>query len=109
MFKLHYEKLNLQGDVPCFSFKKHSSMIDFIDEKCIRRGGEVVWLIAKEGLTDIFISDSQLSIQDFLEKKRCWKTPGDYFLLEYPSFEDAYEAAICIFREHPLGCSRLHF
>ena len=94
MFKLHYASLDLQGDIPCFEFKKHSDMIDFIDEKCINRNGQVVWLLAKEGFTDVFVSESHLSIQDFLNKKSVWQTTGNYFLQEYPSFQDAYKVAL---------------
>ena len=95
MFNLHYASLDLgDNDIPCYGFKKHSHMVDFIDEKCINRKGEVVWLLAKNGSTDVFISESHLSIQDFLSKKYCWQTTGDYFLQEYPSFEEAYRVAL---------------
>ena len=93
-FKLHYASLDLKGDIPCFEFKKHSDMIDFIDEKCINRNGKVVWLLAKRGFTDVFISESHISIQDFLENKYCWQTTGDYYLQEYSSFEEAYRVAL---------------
>jgi hypothetical protein len=89
---LYYAKTDL--DVPCFTFKKHSEMIDFIDEKCIGRNGQVVWLLAKEESTDVFVSESHLSIQDFLLSKYLWKTKGTYYLQEYPSFEDAYSVAL---------------
>jgi hypothetical protein len=64
MFKLHYASLDLgNNDIPCFEFQKHSQMIDFIDEKCINRNGQVVWLLAKKDSTDIFISENHLSIK----------------------------------------------
>lgn len=84
MFKLHYANLDLgNDDIPCFEFKKHSQMIDFIDEKCFNRNGQVVWLLAKKGSTDVFISESHLSIQDYFSKKYLWNISGDYFLQEY--------------------------
>lgn len=103
MFKLHYASLDLgNNDIPCFEFKKHSQMIDFIDEKCINRNGKVVWLLAKEDFTDVFISENHLSIQDFLSKKYCWQTTGNYFLQEYTSFEDAYRVALDMSEISPL-------
>lgn len=101
-FNLHYASLNLQGDIPSFKFKKHSEMIDFIDEKCINRTGQVVWLLAKKDFSDVFISESHISIQDFLKNKSCWQTNGDYFLQEYPSFEEAYRVALDIAEISPL-------
>jgi len=105
-FKLHYASLDLQGDIPCFEFKKHSQMVDFIDEKCIGRNGQCVWLLAKNKETDIFISDSHLSIQNFLERLMTWQTMGDYFLQEYESFEEAYQVALDMVEESPLCYSK---
>jgi len=103
MFKLHYVSLDLgNNDIPCFEFKKHSQMIDFIDEKCINRNGQVVWLLAKNDSTDIFISENHLSIQDYFTRKYLWNIPGDYFLQEYPSFEDAYRVALDMSEISPL-------
>lgn len=97
MFKLHYASLDLgNNEVPCFEFKKHSQMVDFIDKKCINRNGKVVWLLAKKEFSDVFVSENHISIQDFLTKKSVWKTVGDYFLQEYLSFADAYTVALRI-------------
>lgn len=103
MFKLHYASLDLRdNDIPCFEFKKHSQMIDFIDEKCINRNGQVVWLLSKKSSTDVFISENHLSIQDYFAKKYLWNIPGDYVLQEYPSFEKAYCVALNMSEISPL-------
>ena len=95
MYRLHYSKIDAKNeDIPCFTFKKLASMIDFIDEHCIHRKGEVVWCLLKTGLTDAFISESQLSIQDFLRRKQFWETVGDFHLFECNSFEEAYKIAL---------------
>lgn len=97
MFKLHYAPIKLENeDIPCFEFKKHSEMIDFIDEKCVHRNGEVVFLIGKDDLTDVFVSESYISVQDFLSKKNLWQTVGEYFFQEYSSFEEAYAMALAM-------------
>ena len=95
MYILHYAKLDLQGDIPCFEFNKHSKMVDFIDSKCVGRSGQCVWLIARDGTTDLFVSESHISIQEFLKTKPCWSAiGGDYHLHEYASFEEAYIVAL---------------
>ena len=101
-FNLHYASLHNDGDIPCFKFQTHSNMLDFIDEICIGKNGEKVWLIGKDNYTDIFISESHLSIQNFLEKKYTWQTTGDYFLQEYSSFKEAYKVALYMCEISPL-------
>lgn len=94
-FNLHYAPLQTSDkDISLISFNTHEKMVDFIDEMCINRNGECVWLIAKDKSTDVFISESHISIQDFLQTKNAWNTVNDYFLQEYESFQDAYEVAL---------------
>jgi hypothetical protein len=95
MYRLHYSRIDAKNeDIPCFTFKKVASFIDFIDEHCIRKSGEVVWCLLKTGHTDAFISESQLSIQDFIQNKYCWNVRGDFHLFECDSFEEAYKIAL---------------
>jgi len=102
MFKLNYASLDLQGDIPCFEFKTHAQMIDFIDEKCINRSSQLVWLLAREGSQDIFISENHLSVQDFLENKYLWNIRGEYFLQEYSSYEEAQKVALSMYETSSL-------
>lgn len=102
MFKLYYAELNSQGDIPCFEFRTHAQLIDFIDEKCINRSSQLVWLLAREDSSDIFISESHLSIQDFLKNKYLWNIRGEYFLQEYPSYEEAYGVALSMLETYHL-------
>jgi hypothetical protein len=101
-FRLHYAGIDLNGDIPCHEFKKYGQMIDFIDQKCIGRTGQVVWLVGKDHFMDVFVSESHLSIQDFLIKKYLWQTTGDYFLQEYPTYEDAFRVALDMVELSPL-------
>ena len=102
MFKLHYAELNLQGDIPCFEFRTHAQLIDFIDEKCINRSSQLVWLLAREDSSDIFISENHLSIQDFLKNKYLWDFRGEYFLQEYSSYEEANKVALSMYENKHL-------
>lgn len=101
MIELNYAKIDLDEDIPCYKFNKHSQMIDFIDKNCYQRD-KIVWLLAKDESKDVFISESQLSIQDFLTKKTAWQSTGVYFLFEYPSYEEAYKVALDMMEIHEL-------
>jgi len=101
MYALHYAPLVLKKDIQKYEFKKHWEMLDFIDSTCIRRQN-IVWLIGKDNHTDIFISDSYLSIIDFLKKKILWQTVGDFFLQEYKSFTEAYKVGLSMTEGHKL-------
>jgi len=103
-FILEYANID-KNEIESLGFKKHRQMIDFIDEKCFQRRG-IVWLIAKKGSSDVFISESHLSIQDFLQKKFTWNCVGIYFLQEYTSFEDAYKVALGMAEISPLCYDR---
>ena len=72
-----------------------------IDKNCYQRD-KIVWLLAKDESKDVFISESQLSIQDFLTKKTAWQSTGVYFLFEYPSYEEAYKVALDMMEIHEL-------
>ena len=100
--KLHYAKLLLDEEIPCFEFSLQETMIKFIIDKCKGRNNQLVWLIAKNKSTDIFISSNYLSIIDFLKTKNEYQSYDDYFLQEYESFEDAYEVALDMAEISPL-------
>jgi len=104
-YKLHYADINEWSDIPCFEFDRFSQMINFIDEKCGGRK-DLVWLVTKGDTIESFISDSQLSIQDFLSNKSTWKTTGHFYLQEYSSFEDAHKVAFDMTEESPLCYSK---
>ena len=101
-FNLHYANINAVGDIPCIKFDKHAYMVDFIDQLCVNRKGERVWLISKDGLEDIFISESCLSIESFMQNMDNWQTVGEYFLQEYSSYEDAHSVALDILENNEL-------
>jgi hypothetical protein len=92
----------LEGDIPCYDFETHWKMTDFIDSVCYGRKRECVWLIAKEGSNDVFISESYINIQIFLNKMPLFNTVGNYFLQEYSSYEEAYKVALMINETSPL-------
>lgn len=92
-FKLYYTKLLKNSFFRTKNeFTTHAQMVDFIDEQCINR--KCVWLLYKRDCDDVFISERHFSIQDFLQKKMTWQTPGDYFLEEYETYREAYDKAL---------------
>ncbi len=91
LYELTYKKLN--SSVQYLKFKKHSKLIDFIDENCIGRNKTVVWLLSKERLSDIFISESHCTIQELLHRMLVWRTTGHYSLFEHKNYKSAYKMA----------------
>ena len=95
-YTLHYDPIRAEGnkgDIQKYEFDTHAQMIDFIDEKTYMRRNQCVWVVSKDDLEDVFVSKSALSIQDFLEKKECWKTKGVFHLFECEDLDKAYDLA----------------
>lgn len=95
-YTLYYDPIRAEGnkgDIQKYEFGTHAQMIDFIDEKTYMRRNQCVWVVSKDDLEDVFVSKSALSIQDFLEKKECWKTKGVFHLFECESLHEAYDLA----------------
>ena len=85
MFRLHYKGVNSTNEAVNM-FQSHWQMIDWIDEKCVNRNGTVTWMTGREDTTDYFISQSHISIQDYLQNKSLHQVRGNYFLFEYECF-----------------------
>ena len=102
MFTLHYAHIDSKGEIPKFEFDKHLLMVDFIDEHCYGRKGDVVWLLKRPDDTNLFVSESYIDIQMMLERWPLWGTIGDYFLQEFNSFEEAYKVALEMVEESHL-------
>lgn len=102
MYTLSYSKITSKSVINKIDIKKHSQLIDFIDEMTIGRKGQCIWVIAKDGLSDVFVSDSALNIQFFIEKMPLFRTVGNYYLFECESFEDAYKLATDMNEQHPM-------
>ena len=95
-YTLYYDPIRVREsgkDIQKHEFNTHAQMIDFIDEKTYMRRNQCVWVVSKDDLEDVFVSKSALSIQDFLEKKNCWKTKGVFHLFECESLYEAYDLA----------------
>lgn len=98
-YTLHYDPIRTDKnseDIQKHEFNTHAQMIDFIDERTYMRGNQCVWVVSKDDLEDVFVSKSALSIQDFLEKKNCWRTKGVFHLFECEDLHEAYDLAINI-------------
>jgi len=96
---LHYDPIRAEKnseDIQKHEFNTHAQMIDFIDEKTYMRKNQCFYVVSKDDLEDVFVSKNALSIQDFLEKKNCWKCKGVFHLFECESLHEAYDLAINI-------------
>ena len=93
-FKLHYAELSNHEDIPCLEFTTSKEMVDFIDSVCVEKNRSMIWLLACDHRADIFISENYFTIKNILKKMSTWKVPGDYYLQEYDSYQEAYIIAL---------------
>lgn len=95
---LYYDPIRAEEsnkDIQKYGFNTHAQMIDFMDNKIMKRNG-YVWVLSKDELEDVFVSRSILSIQDFLKTKHMWQTKGNYHLFECEDLDYAYSLAMDI-------------
>ena len=115
--KLHYAKIDLEGDIPVFEFEEDESGFFDIDLVCkfiddLYPGDfypeNIVFLIAHKD--DIFISNSLENIvicakaffNDFGTSAVIYSDDSSIYLQEYPSYEEAYEVALSMKEENKL-------
>jgi len=103
--KLHYAKLNLQGDIPCYEFNDFTSFIQFLNKETFDKPGNNVQLMAVEDEIFVADKDSQIISETLLHiYGEGYFTISDtnVFLQEYDSFEEAYSVALDMRETHPL-------
>jgi hypothetical protein len=118
MYKLHLAEKELNGDIPCYEFKKFNTMLDFILEQCFDEESEpednVVYLLSYSHTDN---RGNEVSIDDPIIVDRCIgyiisqlemlklchfelvddkynKYYNTYYLQKYGSYEEAYKVAL---------------
>lgn len=113
-YKLHYAKLNEQGDINCYAMESSLSVNGFILSESDTEQQKVFVLAIGD---DCFVSDSIISICRFISYKLPYTVMGepaksivkeiidsinsplpdfDIFLQEYSSYEEAYKVALAM-------------
>jgi len=107
IYKLHYAKLNLQGDIPFMVFKTWRARLSFIMDKIIIPQKRVYLLSISRIENDltvfdnVYVFDSYHCVRFLNDKK--YNSPYDVFSLhEYSSYEEAYKVALDMKEISPL-------
>ena len=90
-FKLFYTPLD--SSIQIKHFDEHEEMLTFIHHQGLKINEPCGWLLFRADLTDVFISESNASVQDFLRNKYLWQHPAEYYLMQYEGTENPYKLA----------------
>ncbi len=97
--KLHYAKVDLQGDIPCHFLKGIQEVRDFVSEildKSQEAKQDVVYLVSVQD--DIFVTENEALVLELFDGNLNAAYPffegEDIFIQEYTSFEEAYQVAL---------------
>jgi len=90
-FKLHYAKIDLEGDIPCYETNSHDLIIDKLDSLMYGNLGKIVYLISIG--EEIYISQYNTPSIGFVLRNLS-SAGGVVWYQEYPSFEEAYTVAL---------------
>jgi hypothetical protein len=100
--KLHYAKLDLQGDIPCYEFKGIAEIRNFISEIVGQhptgKAENMVYLITIQD--DVFVTQNCQLIEELfvgnLNSVYPFYEDEDISIHEYASYEEAYKVALNI-------------
>jgi hypothetical protein len=98
IYKLHYAKLDLQGDIPCYELNGMDGVINFVSEILNQNSEGIIYLIAIEN--EVFVTENcALAYELFsnhLDAAYPFYENEAIFIQEYSSYEEAYEVALSI-------------
>jgi hypothetical protein len=96
-YELHYAKLDLQGEIPCYEFQRFQDLINWIFDKYDEfTKYNMVFLMAAEGenFDEVLIGEDIGIIVEQMEVISEYLDQYKYFLQEYSSYEEAYKVAL---------------
>ena len=105
-YKLHYAKLDLQGDIPCLEFTSIEEVRSFITSIIypLKMVNEKVYVIAIQD--EVIVTENGLLIEELFDGNLNSAYPffesEDIFIQEYPSYEEAYKVALDMKEVSPL-------
>jgi hypothetical protein len=106
--KLHYAKLDLQGDIPCYELNGIEEVRNFVSgivgQHPTGKAEKMVYLIAIQD--DVFVTQNCQLVQELFDGNLNSVYPffegEDIFIQEYSSYEEAYKIALNIKEVSPL-------
>ena len=105
-YKIHYAKLDLQGNIPCLEFTSIEEVRSFITIIVypLKMVNEKVYVIAIQD--EIIVTENGLLVEELFDGNLNSVYPfyeGEpIFIQEYPSYEDAYKVALDMKEQSPL-------
>lgn len=106
--KIHYAKLDLQGDIPCFELNRIEEVRNFISgivgQHPTGVAENMVYLIVIQD--EVFVTQNCQLVQELFDGNINSAYPyyegESIFIQEYGSYEDAYAVALDMKEESPL-------
>ena len=104
--KIHYAKLNLQGDIPCLEFTSIEEVRSFIASIVypVKMVNEKVYVIAIQD--EVIVTENGLLVEELFDGNLNSAYPfyeGEaIFIQEYPSYDEAYKVALDMKEVSPL-------
>ena len=107
-YKLHYAKLDLQGDIPCYELSGIEEVKNFVSgivgQHPTGNAENMVYLIAIQD--EVFVTENCQLVQELFDGNMNSAYPfyenEPIFIQEYPSYEDAYKVALDMKEENSL-------
>jgi hypothetical protein len=99
-YKLHYAKINSQGDIPCLEFQTIDEVRSFIASIVypLQIVNEKVYLVSIQD--EVIITENGLLIEELFDVNLNSAYPffegEDIFIQEYYSYEEAYKVALAM-------------
>ena len=106
IYKIHYAKLDLQGDIPCLEFPSIEKVRSFITSIVypLKMVNEKVYVIAIQD--EVIVTENGLFIEELfdgnLNSVYPYNEGEDIFIQEYPCYEEAYKVALYMKEVSPL-------
>ena len=106
--KLHYAKLDLQGDISCYELNGIEEVRNFVSgivgQHPTGKADNMVYLIAIQD--NVFVTENCQLVQELFDGNLNSAYPffegEDIFIQEYPSYEEAYKVALDMKEVSPL-------
>ena len=108
-YKLHYAKLDLQGDIPCLEFPSIEEVRSFITSIVypLKMVNKKVYVVAIQD--EVIVTENGLLVEELFDGNLNSAYPfyegEDIFIQEYSSYEEAYKVALDMKEVSPLCLS----
>ena len=105
-YKLHYAKLDLQGDIPCLEFPSIEEVRSFITSIVypLKMVNKKVYVVAIQD--EVIVTENGLLVEELFDGNLNSAYPfyevEDIFIQEYSSYEEAYKVALDMKEVSPL-------